>query len=125
MSIKRFLSVKKLMFVVMAISSVLLLNACSNDKYKLTSAGQQVQFVDIKPADSCQFLGKAEGRRGTFFSGNKTHSELIREAAVDLLNSAAKMGGNVIYNAQDASLKYISEIAPTDAVMVGEVYKCN
>jgi len=34
------------------------------------------------------------------------------------------MGGNVIYNAQDASLQYVSEIAPTDAIMVGEVYNC-
>ncbi|MDF7667548.1 DUF4156 domain-containing protein [Orbaceae bacterium ESL0727] len=119
------MSIKKLLLISAAISTAFLLNACSNDKYKLTPAGQHVQFVDTKPADSCKFLGTAKGSRETLFSGTKTHSELIREAAVVLLNNAATMGGNVIYNAQDASMKYISEIAPTDAVMIGEVYKCN
>lgn len=119
------MSIKKILFISAAISTALLLNACSNSKYQLTPGGQHVQFVDTKPASNCQLLGQAEGRRGTFFSGTKTHSELIREAAVDLLNNAATMGGNVIYNAQDASMKYVSEVAPTDAVMVGEVYRCN
>ena len=41
-----------------------------------------------------------------------------------LIINAAAMGGNVIYNAQDTSQQYISDIAPTDAVMVGEVYSC-
>ena len=83
-----------------------------------------MQFVDTKPSATCQLLGKAEGRRSTLFSGLKTHSELIRDAANDLLNNAAAMVGNVIYDAQDASVKYLSDVAPTDAVMVGEVYRC-
>ncbi|OCG24668.1 hypothetical protein A9G11_03170 [Gilliamella sp. wkB108] len=119
------MSIKKLLFISVAISTTLLLNACSSSEYQLTSAGRQVQFVDTKPSANCQLLGKAEGRRGTFFSGLKTHSELIRDAASDLMNKAAAMGGNVIYDAQDASMKYISDVAPTDAVMVGDVYRCN
>ncbi|MCX8601323.1 MULTISPECIES: DUF4156 domain-containing protein [unclassified Gilliamella] len=118
------MSIKKLLFIGAAFSSALFLNACSNSNYQLTSAGQHVQFIDTKPAASCQFLGKAEGRRNTLFSGLKTHSELIRDAATDLMNKAASMGGNVIYNAQDASLQYVSDIAPTDAVMTGEVFSC-
>lgn len=118
------MSIKKILFISVAISTALFLNACSS-KYELTPAGRQVQFVDTKPDANCQLLGKAEGRRNTFFSGTKTHSELIRDAASDLLNNAAAMGGNVIYDAQDASMKYVSDIAPTDAVMVGEVYRCN
>ncbi|MCX8641714.1 MULTISPECIES: DUF4156 domain-containing protein [unclassified Gilliamella] len=119
------MSFKKCLLISAAISTALLLNACSNSNYQLTSAGRQVQFIDTKPAASCQFVGKAEGRRSSLFSGLKTHSELIRDAASDLMNKAAAMGGNVIYNAQDASLNYISEVAPTDAVMVGEVFRCN
>lgn len=118
------MSIKKLFFISAVVSTALLLNACSGSKYQLSPAGQHVQFVDTQPANSCQHLGKAEGRRNTFFSGTKTHSELIREAAVDLLNNAAAMGGNTIYNAQDASMKYVSDVAPTDAVMTGDVYRC-
>jgi len=120
------MSMKKVLLVVSAVSAtVLLLNGCSGtSKYQLTPAGQHVKFVDTKPADSCQFMGQAEGRRGSFFSGTKTHSELIRDAAIDLLNNAASMGGNTIYDAQDATAKYVSDLAPTDAVMEGKVYKC-
>ncbi|QYN44322.1 DUF4156 domain-containing protein [Gilliamella sp. ESL0441] len=119
------MSCKKLLLVSLTVSTALFLNACSNSQYELTQAGRQVQFVDTKPTANCQLLGKAEGRRGTFFSGTKTHSELIRDAASDLMNKAAAMGGNVIYDAQDASLQYISDVAPTDAIMVGDVYRCN
>jgi predicted secreted Zn-dependent protease len=115
---------KKSLVIGVAVSATLLLSACSNSNHQLTSAGSHVQFIDTKPAASCQLLGKAEGRRSSFFSGLKTHSELIRDAASDLMNKAAAMGGNVIYNAQDTSMQYISDIAPTDAVMVGEVYSC-
>ncbi|MCO6555963.1 MAG: DUF4156 domain-containing protein [Gilliamella sp.] len=118
------MSIKKLLFISVAMVATLLLGACSSSNYQTTSAGSQVQFIDTKPAASCQLLGKAEGRRSSFFSGLKTHSELIRDAASDLMNKAATMGGNVIYNAQDTSMQYISDIAPTDAVMVGEVYSC-
>lgn len=118
------MSFKKLLIISTTISTALFLNACSGSNYQPTAGGSQVQFIDTKPADNCQFLGKAEGRRGTFFSGLKTHSELIRDAASELRNNAAAMGGNVIYNAQDTSQQYISDIAPTDAVMVGEVYSC-
>lgn len=118
------MSMKKTLVVVAVAATAILLNGCSSSKYQLTQAGQHVQFVDLKPADDCQYIGKAEGRRSTFFSGTKTHSELIREAAVDLLNNAATMGGNTIYDAQDASMKYVSDLAPTDAVMEGQVYKC-
>ncbi|OCG02872.1 DUF4156 domain-containing protein [Gilliamella sp. wkB112] len=119
------MSIKKILFISVAVSTALLLNACSSSQYQPTAAGSKVQFVDTKPAATCQLLGKAEGRRGTFFSGQKTHSELIRDAATDLMNKAAAMGGNVIYDAQDASMKYLSDVAPTDAVMVGDVYRCN
>ncbi|NUF26995.1 MULTISPECIES: DUF4156 domain-containing protein [Gilliamella] len=118
------MSIRKLLFIGVAMFATLLLGACSGSKYQPTSAGSQVQFIDTKPAASCQLLGKAEGRRSSFFSGLKTHSELIRDAASELMNKAAAMGGNVIYNAQDTSMQYISDIAPTDAVMVGDVYSC-
>ncbi|WP_279084365.1 DUF4156 domain-containing protein [Gilliamella apis] len=118
------MSIKKTLFISAALSVTLFINGCSSSDYQATSAGRQVQFIDTKPAATCQFIGKAEGRRSTFFSGLKTHSELIRDAATDLMNKAAAMGGNVIYNAQDASLQYVSDIAPTDAVMVGEVFSC-
>ncbi|NUF49554.1 DUF4156 domain-containing protein [Gilliamella sp. ESL0250] len=118
------MSIKKLLFIGVAMFATLFLGACSSSKYQPTSAGSQVQFIDIKPAASCQLLGKAEGRRSSFFSGLKTHSELIHDAASELMNKAAAMGGNVIYNAQDTSMQYISDIAPTDAVMAGDVYSC-
>ncbi|MWP49129.1 MULTISPECIES: DUF4156 domain-containing protein [unclassified Gilliamella] len=118
------MSIKKLLFIGVAMVATLFLGACSSSNYQTTSAGSHVQFIDTKPAASCQLLGKAEGRRSSFFSGLKTHSELIRDAATELMNKAAAMGGNVIYNAQDTSMQYISDIAPTDAVMVGEVYSC-
>jgi hypothetical protein len=118
------MSIKKILFIGVAMSTTLFLNGCNSSDYQATPASQQVQFVDTKPPSNCQFIGKAEGRRGTFFSGSKTHGELIRDAATVLMNKAAEMGGNVIYNAQDASLQYVSDIAPTDAVMVGEVYSC-
>jgi len=120
------MSIKKVFLIITAASTtILLLNGCSGaSKYQLTPAAQHVQFVDTKPADSCQYIGKAEGRRGSFFSGSKTHSELIRDAAADLLNNAAAMGGNTIYDAQDATMKYVSDLAPTDAIMQGQVYKC-
>ena len=114
----------KILVISAALSTALFLNGCSSSNYQSTTAGRQVQFIDTKPASTCQFIGKAEGRRGTFFSGLRTHSELIRDAATDLMNKAAAMGVNVIYNAQDASLQYVSDIAPTDVVMTGEVYSC-
>lgn len=111
--------------MIAASTATLLLNGCTgSSKYQLTAAGQQVKFVDLKPAENCQFIGKTEGRRSSFFSGTKTHSELIKDAAVDLLNNAATMGGNVVYNAEDATMKYVSDLAPTDAIMEGDVYKC-
>lgn len=119
------MSVKKgLITIAIASVTVLSLTGCSSSKYQLSSAAQNVQFIDTKPSDKCQFIAKAEGRRNTFFSGTKTHSELMKDAAIDLLNNAATMGGNVVYQAQDASMQYISEIAPTDAIMTGDVYKC-
>lgn len=105
-------------------SAVLALTACSSSDYTLSPAAANIEFVDAKPAESCQLLGTVEGSRGSFFSGTKTHSELMRDAAVDLLNKAAQMGGNVIYNAQDATMRIVSDFAPTDAIMSGEVYKC-
>ena len=114
---------KTLLAVAFASGAILLLDGCSSN-YQLTPAAQNVHFIDTKPADNCQFLGSVEGRRNTFFSGNKTHSELMKDAAADLLNKAAALGGNTIYQAQDSSVKYVSEIAPLDAVMSGDVYKC-
>lgn len=116
------MSLKKLILATTFVATAAVLTACSSSP-QITKAGSNVQFVDTKPTN-CQFIGKAEGRVGTFFSGNKTHSELMRSAAADLLNKAAAMGGNVIYNAQDASMRYVSAVAPTDAVMDGDVYKC-
>ena len=116
---------KKILFIASAAAIIASsLSACSS-QYQLTPAAQNVQFVDVKPTGDCKFLGQVEGRRGTFFSGTKTHSELIRDAATDLLNQAATIGGNVIYNAQDATMRYVSEVVPTDVIMTGEVYQCN
>lgn len=118
------MSIKKLCIVTTLLSPFLITACSSSSQYQLTAAGQRVEFVDTQPADNCQFLGKVEGRRGAFFSGSKTHSELMRDAAIDLLNNAATMGGNTIYNAMDSSTKYVSDFAPLDVVMEGEVYKC-
>lgn len=102
----------------------LILSACSSSTSLLTSAGSQVVFVDTKPDTNCQYLGKTEGHRNSFFSGTKTHSELMRDAAKDLRNNAAAMNGNTIFNAQDTTPKVISALVPVDATMSGEVYKC-
>lgn len=115
------MSLKK--FILIA-SAALVLTACGSSGTQLTTAGENVKFVDDKPGSDCQLLGKAEGSRNSFFAGSKTHSELIRDAAKDLQNKAAAMGGNVIFNAQDATMQIVSELLPTDALMTGEVYKC-
>ncbi|TEA26976.1 DUF4156 domain-containing protein [Candidatus Schmidhempelia bombi] len=102
----------------------LILSACSSSTTELTSGGSLVTFVDTPPSSNCQYLGKAEGHRSSFFSGTKTHSELMRDAAKDLRNNAATMSGNTIFNAQDTSPKVISDLVPVDVTMTGEVYKC-
>jgi hypothetical protein len=102
----------------------LILSACSSSTSQLTSSGSLVVFVDTKPDSNCQYLGKAEGHRSSFFSGTKTHSELMRDAAKDLRNNAAAMNGNTIFNAQDTTPKVISDLVPVDATMAGEVYNC-
>ncbi|WP_392566931.1 DUF4156 domain-containing protein [Utexia brackfieldae] len=115
------MSLKKCLLIA---SAAMVLTACGTSGTQLTTAGEAVKFVDVKPGSDCQLLGKTEGRRSSFFAGTKTHSELIREAAKDLQNRAGAMGGNVIFNAQDATMQIVSELVPTDAVMAGEVYKC-
>lgn len=109
---------------IIVISTLLTLSACSSN-YVLSEPAKNIEFVDATPGKNCQFLGQAEGSRDTFFSGSKTHSELMRDAATDLLNKAAAMGGNVIHNAKDSSTFLISDLAPTPAKMTGDVYRCN
>lgn len=117
------ISIKKQMLMVAIFAGAALLAGCSG-KSQLTTAGSQVQFVDTIPGNNCQLLGKAEGRRSTFFAGSKSNSELIKDAAANLLNNAAQMGGNTIYNARNTTTAILSDLAPTDIVMEGDVYKC-
>lgn len=100
------------------------LTACVGTGTVLTHEGAKVRFVDNKPGASCKFIAKAEGRRGTFFSGRKTHTDLLRDAAHELQNKAAKLGGNVIFNSQKTRSTIVSQLVPTDVVIEGDVYRC-
>ncbi|VCV26743.1 hypothetical protein BANRA_00015 [Klebsiella pneumoniae] len=79
------------------VGAALLLAGCSSSN-ELTSAGQNVRFVQEKPGAECQLLGTATGKQSNWLSGqNGDEGGSMRGAANALRNQAAAMGGNVIY----------------------------
>lgn len=104
--------------------AVLLLAGCSSSN-ELSTAGQNVRFVEDKPASSCQLLGSATGEQSNWLSGQHgDEGGSMRGAANALRNNAAAMGGNVIYGVSSPSQNLLSSFAPTASKMTGQVYKC-
>jgi hypothetical protein len=104
--------------------SVLLLAGCSSSN-ELSSGGQNVRFVEEKPAANCQYLGTATGTQSNWLSGQ--HGEeggSMRGAANALRNQAASMGGNVIFSVTSPTQGFLSSFVPTSSEMNGQVYKC-
>ena len=76
------------------VGAALLLAVCSSSN-ELTSAGQNVRFVQEKPGAECQLLGTATGKQSNWLSGqNGDEGGSMRGAANALRNQAAAMGGN-------------------------------
>lgn len=106
------------------VAAALLLAGCSTGN-QLSSAGQNVRFVEDKPGAECQLLGTATGEQSNWLSGQ--HGEeggSMRGAANELRNNAAAMGGNVLYGVSSPSQNMLSSFVPTASKMVGQVYKC-
>jgi hypothetical protein len=106
------------------VGAALLLAGCSSSS-ELTAGGQNVRFVEDKPAADCQLLGTATGKQSNWLSGQ--HGEeggSMRGAANELRNQAAAMGGNVIYGVSSPTQGMLSSFVPTDSEMIGQVYKC-
>lgn len=104
--------------------AALLLAGCSTSN-DLSTAGQNVRFVEEKPASNCQLLGTATGEQSNWLSGQ--HGEeggSMRGAANALRNNAAAMGGNVLYGVSSPTQNLLSSFAPTASQMTGQVYKC-
>lgn len=106
------------------VGAALLLAGCSSSN-QLTSAGQNVRFVQDKPGAECQLLGTATGKQSNWLSGqNGDEGGSMRGAANALRNQAAAMGGNVIYGVSSPTQNLLSSFVPTDSEMNGQVYKC-
>ena len=106
------------------VGAALLLAGCSSSN-ELTSAGQNVRFVQEKPGADCQLLGTATGKQSNWLSGqNGDEGGSMRGAANALRNQAAAMGGNVIYGVSSPTQNLLSSFVPTDSEMNGQVYKC-
>lgn len=105
-------------------ATAVLLSGCMHQVDLLTPQGQAVQIVDQKPVRDCEFLGPVEGKRDTFFTGVLPYSELVREAKFDLLNNAAAMKANVVYNIEDTGNGVLSALAPLPIVLKAEAYHC-
>lgn len=104
--------------------AALLLVGCSSSN-ELSAGGQNVRFVEDKPAADCQLLGNAIGEQSNWLSGQHgDEGGSMRGAANALRNNAAAMGGNVIYGVSSPSQTLLSGFAPTASKMTGQVYKC-
>jgi hypothetical protein len=106
------------------VGAALLLAGCSSGN-ELSSSGQNVRFVEEKPAANCQYLGTATGTQSNWLSGQ--HGEeggSMRGAANALRNQAAAMGGNVIFSVTSPTQGFLSSFVPTSSEMNGQVYKC-
>ncbi|GKX56763.1 membrane protein [Leminorella grimontii] len=104
-------------------TAALLLAGCSSTN-TLTGAGQQVRLVDEQPGAQCQLLGSAEGRQSNWMSGVNSEYDSFQSATNDLRNKAAAMGGNVLYGVVSEKQNILSDLAPMDTKVVGQVYKC-
>ncbi len=101
------------------VGAALLLAGCSSSN-ELTSAGQNVRFVQEKPGAECQLLGTATGKQSNWLSGqNGDEGGSMRGAANALRNRAAAMGGNVIYGVSSPTQNLLSSFVPTDSEMNG------
>ena len=68
------------------VGAALLLAGCSSSN-ELTSAGQNVRFVQEKPGAECQLLGTATGKQSNWLSGqNGDEGGSMRGAANALRN---------------------------------------
>ena len=106
------------------VGAALLLAGCSSSD-ELTAGGQNVRFVEDKPASECQLLGTATGKQSNWLSGQQgEEGGSMRGAANALRNQAADMGGNVIYGVSSPTQGMLSSFVPTDSEMIGQVYKC-
>ncbi|MDU2540138.1 MAG: DUF4156 domain-containing protein [Klebsiella sp.] len=81
------------------VGAALLLAGCSSSN-ELTSAGQNVRFVQEKPGAECQLLGTATGKQSNWLSGQNGDE-----------------GSSPTQN-------LLSSFVPTDSEMNGQVYKC-
>ena len=105
------------------VGAALLLAGCSSSN-ELTSAGQNVRFVQEKPGAECQLLGTATGKQSNWLSGQNGDEGGSMRGANALRNQAAAMGGNVIYGVSSPTQNLLSSFVPTDSEMNGQVYKC-
>lgn len=104
--------------------AALLLAGCSTSN-QLSAGGQNVRFVEEKPASNCQLLGSATGEQSNWLSGQQgDEGGSMRGAANALRNNAAMMGGNVIYGVSSPGQNLLLSFAPTASKMAGQVYKC-
>ncbi|SQI43808.1 Uncharacterised protein [Leminorella richardii] len=104
--------------------AALLLAGCSSSSNTLSGAGQQVRVVEEQPGAECQLLGNAEGRQSNWMSGINSDYESFKSAVNDLRNKAALAGGNVVYGVVSEKQNILSDLAPMDTKVVGQVYKC-
>ncbi|CDH05085.1 protein with FAD/NAD(P)-binding domain [Xenorhabdus bovienii str. oregonense] len=107
-------------------ASILLLAGCTTNN-QLTAAGSNVRFVDTQPGSECQRLGEVIGVQSNWLNGIGNESSSMRNAANDLRNKSAELGGNVIYGANSPLSRtenLLGIFVPLDSKMVGQVYKC-
>ena len=106
------------------VGAALLLAGCSSSN-ELTSAGQNVRFVQEKPGAECQLLGTATGKQSNWLSGQKGDAGGSMSGAANALrNQAAAMGGNVISGVSRPTQHLVSSFVPSASEMNGQVYKC-
>ncbi len=72
--------------------AALLLAGCSTSN-ELSAGGQNVRFVEEKPASNCQLLGSATGEQSNWLSGQHgDEGGSMRGAANALRNNAGRYG---------------------------------
>ncbi len=106
------------------VGAALLLAGCSSSN-ELTSAGQNVRFVQEKPGAECQLLGTATGKQSNWLSGqNGDEGGSMRGAANALRNQGGSDGRQRDLRRQQPDAKPAVELCAYRQRNERPVYKC-
>ncbi|VCY06487.1 hypothetical protein BANRA_00008 [Klebsiella pneumoniae] len=102
------------------VGAALLLAGCSSSN-ELTSAGQNVRFVQEKPGAECQLLGTATGKQSNWLSGQNGDEGGSMRGAANALRNRGSDGRQRDLRRQQPTQNLLSSFVPTDSEMNGRL----